>query len=187
MKIKTNLIGFALFSLLFMLCIGASGIWTVREMTSAAQKNAIGMAAMRHHLAADMMHDALRGDVLSAALAGTLKQSDKRGAMENELTKHLKSFQQALKSNEALPLRPEIQGAMAKLRPLVDGYLKDAQATVAIAFDSPGELESGLPKFLQTYGILEKEMGVLSDLIEKDSIEATATANATSAFSEKLT
>ena len=180
------MIGFTLFSLFFMLCIAAMGIWTVRDMTSTAQKSSIGISAMRHQLTADMMHDALRADVMTAALASSLKQADQRGAIENELSEHSKTFQKELKEIEALPLNPEIQGALAKVRPLVDSYLKDGQATAAVAFDNPAELQTSLAKFMRGFGTLEAEMKALTQLTEKDAAEAAAAAKVSSGLSEKL-
>ena len=44
------------------------------KMAAAVNDNEVSMTALRNHLEADMMHDALRADVLSA-LAGKLSQS----------------------------------------------------------------------------------------------------------------
>ncbi|MNR46635.1 hypothetical protein D3C85_1656320 [compost metagenome] len=44
------------------------------QMAQAVNDNEVSMTALRNHLEADMMHDALRADVLSA-LAGKLSQS----------------------------------------------------------------------------------------------------------------
>ncbi len=44
------------------------------QMATAVNDNEVSMTALRNHLEADMMHDALRADVLSA-LAGKLSQS----------------------------------------------------------------------------------------------------------------
>ena len=44
------------------------------QMAAAVNDNEVSMTALRNHLEADMMHDALRADVLSA-LAGKLSQS----------------------------------------------------------------------------------------------------------------
>ena len=44
------------------------------QMATAVNDNEVGMTALRNHLEADMMHDALRADDLSA-MAGKLSQS----------------------------------------------------------------------------------------------------------------
>lgn len=186
MNIKTRLIGFASIGLFFLVIIGASGIWTMQQIVETLHKNAVGTEAMRHHMLADMMHDALRADVLAAALAGTQKQTEQRNGIENELAEHVEIFHQAIKENETLPLKPEILRAMTSVRPLVDGYIKDSQAMVAIGFDNPAELETRLPKFMQTFAALEKEMEALSELIEKNSTDEAFAANTVSSFSKKF-
>jgi methyl-accepting chemotaxis protein len=186
MSIKLRLIGFSLISLLFSLIIGGTGLWNGRELSGALQKNTTASTALRNHMEADMMHDALRADVLAAALAGNLKQADRRKDIEQGLTEHLKLFREALADNEKLPLTPDISLSIQKIRPLVDSYVKESQAMVALAFDNPSETEAGLAKFMQTFSALEKEMAGLSDLIEKNAAETTKSAQENSASGEKL-
>jgi methyl-accepting chemotaxis protein len=186
MSIKLRLIGFSLISLVFSLIIGASGLWGGRELSGALKENGTAAEALRHQMVADMMHDALRADVLAAALAANLKQADQRNTIERDLTGHIKSFRAALTENEALALAPDITQAMHKIRPLIDAYLTDSQAAVALAFDSPGEIEARLPKFMQAFGVLEKEMETLCDLIEKNMSEKTSLSQSAAAHSDQL-
>jgi methyl-accepting chemotaxis protein len=186
MSIKLRLIGFSLISLLFSLIIGGTGLWNGRELSGALQKNTTASTALRNHMEADMMHDALRADVLAAALAGNMKQADRRKDIEQGLTEHLKLFREALTENEKLPLTPDIAQSILKIRPLVDSYFKESQAMVALAFDNPSETEAGLAKFMQTFSALEKDMAGLSDLIEKNAAETTKSAQENTASGEKL-
>ncbi len=186
MSIKLRLIAFSLISLLFSLMIGGAGFWGGREMSGALQSNATAAESLRHHMEADMMHDALRADVLAAVLAGSLKQAGRRKEIGQELAEHVKLFRSALKDNEALALTPTIAQSIRKVRPLVDAYLNDSQAVVALAFDSPAEIEARLPIFMQAFGVLETEMSALSDLIEKNAAETTLSARAGAAHSENL-
>jgi methyl-accepting chemotaxis protein len=186
MSIKLRLIGFSLISLLFSLIIGGTGLWNGRELSGALQKNTTASTALRNHMEADMMHDALRADVLAAALAGNMKQADRRKDIEQGLTEHLKLFREALAENGKLPLTPDISLSIQKIRPLVDSYVKESQAMVALAFDNPAETEAGLAKFMQTFSALEKDMAGLSDLIEKNAAETTKSAQENTASGEKL-
>ena len=45
------------------------------QMATAVNDNEVSMAALRNHLEADMMHDALRADVLSAMVVGLGKST----------------------------------------------------------------------------------------------------------------
>jgi methyl-accepting chemotaxis protein len=186
MSFKLRLIAFTLISLVCSLIIGASGFWGGREMSGALHKNGTSAAVLRNHLEADMMHDALRADVLAAVLAANTKQTEQRKPIEQDLAKHIKSFRDALRKNEALALTPETAQAMRKIRPLVDAYLNDSQAVAALAFDNPGETKTRLPRFIAAFDVLEKELAAVSDLIEKNATDTASSAWADAAYSEKL-
>ena len=49
---------------LVLLC-GGAGFWAVREQTAALQAQGAAGDLQRNHMNADMMHDAIRGDVLA--------------------------------------------------------------------------------------------------------------------------
>ena len=178
MSIKFRLVALSMISILFLLIIGASSLWSEYEMSGALRKNSIATAALRNHMEADMMHDALRADILAATLAATLKQADQRKPIEQALAEHLKLFQDALKANEELALTANIAQSIAQVRPLVDAYLKASQAGVALAFDSPDRSEANMAKFMEIYFAVEKEMAALSDLIEKNSTDTVSSAQA---------
>ena len=46
--------------------IGGAGLWYLTELVTRLDESAVVEHALRNHLEADMMHDALRGDVLAA-------------------------------------------------------------------------------------------------------------------------
>ena len=186
MSIKFRLVALSLISILFLLTIGASSLWTEHEMSGALRKNSIATAALRNHMEADMMHDALRADILAATLAATLKQVDQRKSIEQGLAEHLKLFQDALKANEELALTANIVQSLAQVRPLVDGYLKASQAGVALAFDSPDKSEANMVKFMEIFISVEKEMAALSNLIEKNSTDTVSSAEADAARLKQL-
>ena len=186
MTITWRLILMTAISLLFTVLVGGSGIWAERTVSGALQENAMVSAALRNHMQADMMHDALRGDVLLAMSNGSKKKMDQRKDVEQALAGHMSSFTEALKNNEALPLPAEITASIAKVRPLVDTYLKESQLAVAVAFDQPAAMDIEFDKFMNTFEALEQEMASLSALIEKNTAETTAASQATAARSERI-
>jgi len=186
MNIKTRLISYGFASLAFLLALGGCGIWAVQKLVDSAQLSAVGTTAMHRQMGADMMHDALRGDVLSAALAAHMKQAEQRPAIEAALAEHTKSFQDNVKEMSALPLDKDIVAAVATARPLMDAYIKDSQAMLALAFDNTAQFEVQFPRFMESFGKLEKAMSALSELIEKETSETRAAAAQNSAFSQKL-
>ncbi len=167
MTIKLRLILLAVASLLSALLVGAVGMFSQRGMVAALDQNTIAASAMRHHMESDQLHDALRADVLAAALAGSRKQESERKQIDAELATHLKDFRRSLKENEDLPLPPLLKAEIAKLRPQVDAYLAASEATAAAAFATPENIDAQLEQFMQRFSTLEKQMAELSDKIEQ--------------------
>jgi methyl-accepting chemotaxis protein len=186
MNIKTRLIAYGLTCLVFLLILGGCGIWAIQTLVGSANVSAISTAALRHHMTADMMHDTLRSDILSAARAASLNQADQRAALEAELAAHVKNFQENMKEIEGLPLDKDIGAALASTRPRLDEYIKLCQSMFALAFDNPAEFETGYPRFIDSFSKLETEMEGLSDLIEKDAGKTNSAAKEKANFSEIL-
>jgi methyl-accepting chemotaxis protein len=92
MTIQTRLICLAIVSILFSVVISASNLYMGRATTDAMQFNAVMTTAMRHHMEADQVHDALRADVLAAVLASSQKQAGERAGIEKELAEHTKAL-----------------------------------------------------------------------------------------------
>jgi methyl-accepting chemotaxis protein len=186
MSIKIQLIVFSVIGLLFILIVGAVGLYSERQISAALQSNTIASAAMRNHMEADMMHDALRADVLAGALAAATKQFEQRKSIEKETGDHLQMFRRALLENEALALSPGIKSELKGVRPLVEAYLTDSQALVATAFTKPEELQVRLPKYMAAFEAVEGKMGQLSDSIEKNANDTRLSAQANAVYSERL-
>ncbi len=136
--------------------------------------------AMRNHLEGDMMHDALRGDVLAAILART---DDELSAARRELGEHAEWFRKVLKDNEALDLPESIRAGLAEVRPVLDSYIASAVRVTESVRPGSDERPEELAAFTGVYGELEERMEKVSDLIsaELDATTAAASARASSA------
>ena len=64
MNIRQNLVFSALISILVTLAVGGIGLTGMNIAASGVDRVSVIADAIRHHMQADMMHDALRGDVL---------------------------------------------------------------------------------------------------------------------------
>ncbi|MEJ2794004.1 methyl-accepting chemotaxis protein [Iodobacter sp. LRB] len=130
-----------------------------------------GQSIMRNHMEADMMHDAIRGDVLSAILA--IKNNDMKevDSAEKDLAEHGNHFKEMFASNEKLEHSGQIKNKIATVKPVVDAYIGLATQLFANAKNTPEKMEKDLPVFQQQFDVLEKEMAALSDLIEKQSAD----------------
>lgn len=88
MSIKLRLLLLIGTSLLTALIVSLVSYVGNTQMAEAVNESEVSMTALRNHLEADMMHDALRADVLSAMLVGLGKkhQQQGRGAQFNRRT-----------------------------------------------------------------------------------------------------
>jgi len=139
---------------------GFTGLHRVEEQTDAL---GITTSALRNHMECDMMHDALRADVLAALVATS---DDDRSAVHADLTDHSKTFRECLAQNEQLALDEEVKAAIAKVKPALDVYVSGAADIIGIAARDLPAANAKMPVFLSQFKTLEDEMATLSDLIE---------------------
>ncbi|MCC6537811.1 MAG: methyl-accepting chemotaxis protein [Bryobacterales bacterium] len=151
------------FGIVSSILITIGGLAGIRKMDQALTDALTVQTALRNHLEGDMMHDALRSDVLAALLAGSqeeLKQAS------DDLVTHAARFRTTQKENRELGLPPEIQQALNGVGPELDAYVASAESTIGKAKISRGLARADLPKFQEAFGTLEGKMEKVSDLIE---------------------
>jgi methyl-accepting chemotaxis protein len=110
------------------------------RMASAMIDNEVSLTALGNHLQADMMHDALRADVLSAMLVGLGKSETTRGEVLDGLKEHAAQFRKALGDNLALPINATLKAELGKLKPSLDGYIDAGERIVGLALHLLGRL-----------------------------------------------
>lgn len=181
--VKQKLWAFATFGIVATLLVGTVGyIGQARQTVALAELN-IKLGAMRNHLEADMMHDALRADVLAALRAADRNDARARAEVTIDLKDHLEKFQTNIAKNGALPLPTEVKVAIAAIVPLLKSYETAAQDITRLAFSDVAKAEAQMPKFLASFGLLEDKMSDLSDLVERNATQAEWDAKALSASS----
>ena len=129
---------------------------------------------LRNHLEGDMMHDALRSDVLAALLAET--PDDARSA-QTDLREHAEHFREALANNRKLATG-DAADALSAIDSALDAYIKSAEEMVAAAQSDKARARAMLPDFLRVFGELEERMALASDRIERGAQAAEDQANA---------
>ena len=116
------------------------------RMSDAVRENEVSMTVLRNHMEADMMHDALRADVLSAMLVGLGKSTSSKDEVSSSLKEHAEHFRQMLAENLKLPLDETLRTKLESIKPALDTYISAAERIVVLALDNPeaarGELET---------------------------------------------
>jgi methyl-accepting chemotaxis protein len=158
---------------------GAGGVawWQFDRVVANQQQMAMATAALRNQMEADMMHDALRADVLAALHAVAIKNPAAGGEVRTDLAEHAKHFREQFAANQQLQLPSKATAAIAEVAAPLENYIKSAEAIVATAFTDAAAAEAQMPEFLKSFGSLEDKMSGVSDAIESVQQEAGA-ANA---------
>lgn len=151
------------------------------RMAEAVDDNNVSMAALRNHLEADMMHDALRADVMSAMLVGLNKSTSSKAEVRSSIAEHTQRFREVLGENLKLPVNDTIKAGLNKVKPSLDTYIGAAERIVGLALENPEAAQQELGTFNNVFSQLEDQMAALSELIENNTQQTShGTAHAIS-------
>ncbi|WP_433376578.1 methyl-accepting chemotaxis protein [Actinoplanes sp. CA-142083] len=109
---------------------------------------------------ADMMHDALRADVMSAMYATTDAQRTKYGV--EEVSDHAQTIMEMYDA-AAAEAPASLRAEYAAVRPRLQVYADTATSLVATAATDHDKAESQLGDYLTIYSELEEKLGALDD------------------------
>jgi len=117
-------------TLLFCGVVGLIGYLSVLSLDRSMAAISVNGSALRHQMEADMMHDALRADVLSALMAAS---PEEHATAKKDADEHAASFKEAIAQLDGSVTDAAIKAGVAKVRPDVEAYLASAARMVALA------------------------------------------------------
>lgn len=179
MTIRLRLMLLIATGLLASLVMSLAGYLGNTRMGDAVQANEVSMTVLRNHMEADMMHDALRADVLSAMLVGLGKSTSTRAEVSSSLKEHAEHFRQVLGDNLTLPLDDTLKASLEKIKPSLDTYISAGERIVALALDNPEAARGELDTFNTAFSTLEDQMAALSELIETNTQQTSSATRQT--------
>ena len=117
----------------FLFVVGVGGVaWHKFKLVVANQEQiAITTTALRHHFEADMMHDALRSDVITALHAAAQKNGVGVTEATISLTKQVKNFRDHVEENSCVTLSPAANTAIKNVAAPLAAYIASAEKIVA--------------------------------------------------------
>src|SRR5919107_4636608 len=128
--------------------LGAFALISVNALDGTGDRTAevlAGSEATGDALFADMMHDAVRADVLQALMSRG--QGDLYDGAVSDLAEHSENFRATLDELQADDLSPEVAAAVEDVRPAVEEYLSSADAIVPTAGAAPLAPRAASPEF----------------------------------------
>ncbi len=156
------------------------GYVTVAQLQSRQAATIVSTTSLRNHNEADMMHDAIRADVLEAVNAAT---PEALATAQSDAGEHAGRMRNALARNEGLSLDKDIRAALNDLKPSMAAYLQESDSIIALAERDRTQAQARLPQFRQSFDALDRAQDRVADLIERkdravvaDSAGAATTA-----------
>ena len=159
--------------------VGGVGVWSSLALEKELIASETAAAAIRNHLEADMMHDAIRADVLTAVLGVLRGNQGDIAAAAVDLDEHSSLFQSVLEENDRLVEDPELRAQIAAVRPEIEAYRNSAAQIIDASTRSYEEAQLLMPQFVASFERLEGGMSGISDLIQRVSSEQRDEAIAT--------
>jgi methyl-accepting chemotaxis protein len=169
LTISGKLLASGLLAIAFLLGVGATGYVAADRLDEAADNIVRDGAALKHQMEIDMMHDALRADVLAALLAAQQAETGLEKAIQEDLAEHTRDYRDSMKELLALGLPPTTRDAVEGIRPKLDAYVQQAGREVSLAFTDRTTAAASLPAFLAAFKTLETEMRAVSEIIAANS------------------
>jgi methyl-accepting chemotaxis protein len=120
-------------------------------------------------LEADMMHDAVRADVLNALISAGTPEYQNAVA---DVADHSANFRDLLDRVDAAGLGSEVHGAVEQVRPDVEAYLNSATQIIQLAGTNPTAARAAYPAFGQAFSALEESLPTVGDAIGTAATEA---------------
>ena len=169
MNIRQNLTFSALISVLVTLAVGAIGLTGMTIVATGVDRVSTLAAAIRNHMQADMMHDALRGDVLLGLKASAEGDGAAVSAAAAEVRQHSEDFKASIGQNAQLKLSDDIEQTLLALQPRLDAYVASASAIVQLARTDSAAASARFPEFIRNFEALEADMESAGDRIQSAS------------------
>ncbi|MGZ2457691.1 methyl-accepting chemotaxis protein [Rhizobium sp. IY2] len=158
---------------IFALAGGATGvgIWSASTLSENNADVARSAQILRNHMQADMMHDAMRADVLASMLASNPAAGIEAAAVKADLVEHDASFREMIAANKALAADDKTKALLASIEPPLLSYIESATKIVDLASQDPSAALKALPAFMQQFSTLETAMEQAGDEITAASDE----------------
>jgi methyl-accepting chemotaxis protein len=160
--VAAGAIALAVFALITVQALRATG---ERADSLLEANKATGLA-----LEADMMHDAVRADVLQALLSGG-SGSQYDGAVA-DLADHSGNFRSILDEITTAHVSGDVDAAVAAVRPDVQAYLDAAKKEMALAAVDPSAAAAAYPQFGKQFSALEKSLPSVGEAIAAHATDA---------------
>lgn len=144
----------------------ATSLWGEYSLETVLHRTAVAGTALTNQTASDMMHDAMRADVLSARLI-SIEGGDPSKVQEvlNDVKDHGSTFETLVKENLQLPLPDDVKAKIEALMPTVQAYHQSTLTTTKAAMASAEEFAAKYPAFQTQFKLVEDRMEQMTNAL----------------------
>ena len=167
MKLRSQILSFGLLGVLMASLVGGIGLFNAGQLAGAVDNANTMASALHESQQADMMHDAIRGDVLLALLGTLSQQSGQIEEAQKGLQEHTEILNQSLAELQALPVSAEVKASVASALPRVKTYVEAAVQVQKLAVTDSAAAQAAMPAFQQAFLELETMLGAQGEALEK--------------------
>lgn len=173
LSIRSRLFGLVGLMLALMLVLSVTARHGMSSAGAGLESVLLANRTLRTHIEGDMMHDALRADVLAALLAESQSEWQE---VNTSLRDHVHTFRELIETNQKLATSPELKAALAEVGPALNKYIASAEAIVPAAQADKAHARTLLPGFMAAFEDLEGRLAGVSDRIEASAAAADSEA-----------
>ncbi|MHA6721355.1 HAMP domain-containing protein, partial [Sphingomonas sp. RS6] len=153
-------------ALALMLGCGGTGLLTAWLQTAALQSQQAAAALLSNHGTADMMHDAVRSDVLAAIAARDPASGISIAEVRKDFAEHLDLLKTSIAEDGRYTGSKSVLDVTSKLPAPMNAYADAAEKIMTEAETSPKAAARHLNSFFDQFRLLETSMGAASETIE---------------------
>ncbi len=151
--------------LVLCIAIAGCGLWTTQQLTGNLRASQAISQILRQQMHADMMHDALRADVLAALVSSDDGGDLDPASIAKDTRSHANDFLASITGARAAA-DPELAKTLGALTGPVDSYARNAERIVDLAATDRASAQAALPAFFAQFRALEDSLSDASDKIE---------------------
>lgn len=168
-SLRARLRTIALIGAVGILAVAIAGQVSLREAKYATGDLVDNNVAQRYQMDSDMMHDAMRADVLEAMLMGQRGDSTGVSAARDALREHGTRFVASLDSAAASIKDSSIVASLPETRKAVSAYVGAAANVISAALGDSAQARASYDAFRTQFSVVEERMGAFGDAIQANS------------------
>ena len=158
--IRAKVLGVSGLAFVILLAFAALSLWQQVRIERLLDHLLVVNQALLNHQSGDMMHDAIRGDVLRLKM---IEKPSEFEEIETDFVDHAATFRACVEKNKALDVGPEIRALLDSANPKIEAYIKAAELIFVEAKTDRVKALARLPDYQIAFKNAEAELGAVTD------------------------